>query len=1369
MKPKSTFQTQARDSFMRLFLLLFALPLIFFDALFAQSNLAQSGLQVLSKDETSLTISFTPTWERLDTIEVDGLAYTQLPFVGGVAGAERLGLPDVRTFYFSILVGSPQTPRVEILSAESVTLSNIELAPTPAFDKDGNAIFERATNFADAPQPKLVEASTPEIARGYLLSTIKITPMLYNAKAKSLQKFSKIVARISFERFALPPFFQSRIDPKTDEMFGHLVNFDVGKSWQLPPLRNASTDTLTQSVLRSGRFYKLELREEGVYRLDRQYLESIGINPNTIDPRKLKIYFNGGDELNVQVNSVKIPDLQEIPIFVSGEADGSFDSGDFILFYAKGAQGLRFNSISQQLTHYNNHFTTSSVAFLSLDGENGKRFTPLPSLQSPSPFVPESFQTQSFVENDRVHFTNFGIHFYDVPLTPSRRNAAYSLVTPSIDASRTASLRSLFILASNQSETFSLRLGNTTLGQFTSFSSTIGAYRPGTVFELNVPSFQPLAQSSQTISVDFSGNSASGSLYPDWIELNYWRRFEAENGFLTFNSLVGLTSEQTVEYRLSGFAPSLTVWDLTSGKIISGISTSGWFQREESPSVCREYVAFDNTYSFKRPVSATIVANQNIRSLVAQSPEYIIIYAKEYESAATRIFNYRRDNARWGALALRCAMVSTEQVYNEFSGGKQDFTAIRNFIKFLYDNAAAADLRPKYVLLLGDGDWDFRNLVGRVYPKVPVFASTDRTNELAAFNCSDDFFVSVQGEDFRPELAIGRLTVQSAQEAEFAVEKIIGYETNSDFGDWRNRFGLVADDFPNGAIRNPGHARDQFTRDSETTLQQARLSAPYIDAVKLYAPFYRPESVAGGRRFPALYNDIINQLNSGLLITNFIGHGNPNVWTAERIFEPATSLRLLNNQRRLTFCISATCDFGRNDDPFFQSGAEQMFITPNGGAVGLFTTSRAILVTSGSNAPPAILRQLLARQSDGLASPVGLSLLRFKLNNSVGSDVGFFFLLGDPAMRLLSGRAIAQIDSINGTALHSASITIPALSRTRISGSIRSQQGALLSDFTGKIATVIFDAARPTPVDHEGDGIIDDFYDVRNALIYRGTVDVRNGRFTIQFVVPKDISYDSLNSGRISLYAWKNTQTLGDFFATASGATEQVLFTGTNPDAQPDNTPPNATIFLNDRTFTSGGITHQNPTFIAELSDENGINLTQSIGRAITLVINNDERNPIILNEFYEAREGSFTDGDIRYPLRNLRDGRYSLRFKAWDTFNNSVEQFLDFTVADSSKLTLGNRVMNYPNPFRDRTTFVIENNRPNDLLNVQIKIYTVAGRLIKTLRDAQAAHRINIAWDGKDDDGSDVANGIYLYKVILSSQDGQFRAERIEKLAIVR
>ncbi|MCS6988050.1 MAG: type IX secretion system sortase PorU [Chloroherpetonaceae bacterium] len=1327
-------------------------------------------MSVLRKDETSLVVAFSPEWQPEDAIEISGATYRRFSFLGGASSAARVGLPDIPTFSFSILVGSSQTPRAEILSQESVWLSNVLLAPTPAFDREGNALYEFAPAYASAPSPNVVEASTPEIARGYFVSTIALRPLRYDARTKTLQKFTKLVVRISFDRFESAQAFQARFAPKADETFSHFLNYDVGKFWRVPPLRNDATDTVRQSVLRSGRFYKLELREEGVYRLDRAYLESIGINPNSVDPRKIKIYFNGGEELDSRVNAPTIPDLREQAIFVSGESDGRFDAGDFVLFYAKGAQGVRYDASQRRLTHYNNRFTNSAFAFLALDGENGRRVSSLPSAQSQSPFVPQSFQTQVFVENDRVHFANFGLDFYDAPLTSSRRSALYSFATPSVDASRPARLRSLFVLASNQGENFSIRLGGATLGQMTTFGGTVGSYVVGGTFSIDVSSFPIPSQPSLSLAVEFSGNSPIASLYPDWIEVDYWRRFEAENGFLKFNSLVGLTAERTVEYRLSGFSSSLVVWDVSSGQAISGVSPSGAFQRDESPSVYREYVAFDNSYSFKRPVSASLVANQNIRSLTAQSPEYIIVYPKEYEQAATRLFNHRRDNARWGSLALRCAMVSTEQIYNEFSGGKQDYSAIRNFVKFLYDNAPSDELRPKYVALLGDGDWDFRNLVSRAYPKVPAFASAERTNELAPYNCSDDFFVSVQGEDFRPELAIGRLTVQSAREAEFAVEKIIGYETNSDLGDWRNRLGLVADDYPNGAVRFPGHARDQFTRDSEATLREVRLSAPFIDAVKLYAPFYRPESIGGGRRFPALYNDIINQLNAGLLITNFIGHGNPNVWTAERIFEPATSLRLLNNQRRLTFCVTATCDFGRSDDPFFQSGAEQMFLAPNGGAVGLFTTSRAILVTSGSLAPPALIRQLLTRQADGLTSPVGLSFYRFKLNNAVGSDAGFFFLLGDPAMRLVSGRAIAQIDSVNGVALQgSPTFSLSALSRARLSGSIRSPQGAVVSDFNGRVATVVFDAARATPADHEGDGAIDEYYDVRNALVYRGVVEARNGRFAIQFVVPKDISYDSVNSGRISLYAWKNNHNLGDLSLTASGATEQVVFAGANPNAPRDESPPDALIYLNDRSFTSGGVTHQNPIFVAELSDENGINLTQSIGRAITLVVNGDERNPISLNDFYQAKEGSFTDGEIRYPFRNLRDGRYSLRFKAWDTFNNSVERFLDFVVQDSSRLALGSRAMNYPNPFRDRTTFVIENNRPNELIDVQIKIYAVSGRLIKTLRATQAAHRINIEWDGRDDDGDLVANGVYLYKVILSSQDGRFRAERIEKLAIAR
>jgi hypothetical protein len=327
-----------------------------------------------------------------------------------------------------------------------------------------------------------------------------------------------------------------------------------------------------------------------------------------------------------------------------------------------------------------------------------------------------------------------------------------------------------------------------------------------------------------------------------------------------------------------------------------------------------------------------------------------------------------------GEQALRTVAVEVGQIYNEFSGGKQDFTAIRDFVKLLYDRAPSGR-KPKYLLLFGDGDWDYRDITGRRYSKVPVFESEESLLELSFAATTDDFFVAVDGIDFLPDLAVGRFTVQSASEARLAVDKTIEYETSIEQSDWRNRVAFVADDGPNG---NKPSDFNQFARDSENTIAAMRRVAPYINPVKIYASFFRAEAAAGGVRRPGAAREIITQLNRGVSVINYIGHGNPSVWAAERIFDPATSLPQLTNRERPTLCITATCDFGRNDDPNRQSGAEQMFVLPSGGASILIPTNRSIFITSGSAYPPLLFQRIFERDANQNPVPLGVALLRFK-------------------------------------------------------------------------------------------------------------------------------------------------------------------------------------------------------------------------------------------------------------------------------------------------------------------------------------------------------------------------------------------------------
>ncbi|KER10138.1 MAG: hypothetical protein HY22_07730 [[Candidatus Thermochlorobacteriaceae] bacterium GBChlB] len=1363
----------------------FAIAVAFFVAscLNAQPTINEPDVRLISSSSTALTIEFRPNWQPTRSQLIDGVAYTDFHFVGALSDARRVGLAERKFRSVPILVSSPARPTLEILTAESIIVPNVRVAPMPLVDtKTGERrFFNRSINKEE--RATLADISPVSIARGNYIASLSFYPVQYNAQTQTVRKFTRIVARLVFaEPFGTPKFFTEQPNNNSDFLSG-VLNFGSQVTSSPTTARLSSVSTATESVLRSGRFYKLELRSEGVYRLDRAYLESIGINTASLNPRRLKIYFNGGEELDSRVNSSKISDLQESAIFVSGEEDGRFDAGDFILFYATTTSGVQYDSLEQRLKHYLNRQAASSFAFLALDGEDGKRIQTRPSSQAASPFQAQVFQTQVFIENDRVNFTNTGLNFYDSPLNAARQRVTYSLDVPSIDKTRSLSYRAKFVASTTQNERYSLREGSNVISQGNT-GITSGFYINGLDFFVDATlNGSTISGEQSRIEIEFPATSETSQLYPDWIELDYARRFSAQNNFLKFNSLVGLSAPSAVEYTLSGFTSTPSVWDITDRNNVVRISGNAsantiTVQREESPRHYREYIAFSDAAEFRRPTSARAITAQNFRSLASRSsatafPEYIIVYGQDFESEAVRLLQYRTDRNRLGNHALRGVAVSVEQLYNEFSGGKQDYSAIRDFVKLLYDNAPPAQ-RPKYVLLFGDGDWDFRDLTGRRYSKVPMHESEDNLNGLAFAASTDDFFVAVDGEDFIPDLAVGRLTVQSRSEAQLAVDKIIEYENQLEQGDWKNRVAFVADDGPNG--REISNAPDQFAGDSEATIAAMNSVAPYLNPVKIYASFFRAEAAAGGTRRPGAFNEIITQLNRGVLAINFIGHGNPIVWTAEQIFSPSTSFPRLTNRDRPTLCVTATCDFGRADDPTVQSGSEQLFVLPNGGASALITTSRSILITSGSTYPPILFRELFTRAPDGLLFPLGTSLYRFKLSlSAIGNygDAEKFYLIGDPAMRLGAARALARIDSINGIAVSPQSrLQLNALSRVSISGSARltSDSSLVNTSFNGTASMVVFDAPRQVAADHNGTGNIDDFYAVRNALIYRGTAVVRNGRFRFNFIIPKDIAYDSLQTGKISFYLWRDVATPSDNSATAAGEFQNFVAAGTDPNAALDSDGPDAQVFLNDPSFQSGGITNQNPVFIAELSDQSGINLTQNVGNALTLVINNDERNPIVLNDFYQARSESFTDGDVRYPLRNLSPGNYTLRFKAWDAYNNSTEKLLSFTVADSSRLALGN-VYNFPNPFQTRTAFIFSHNRAGDDLNTRIKIYTVAGRLVKTLEQTTSAspNNIRIDWDGRDDDGQELANGIYLYKVIVRSLRGDFQREMIEKLAIVR
>lgn len=197
---------------------------------------------------------------------------------------------------------------------------------------------------------------------------------------------------------------------------------------------------------------------------------------------------------------------------------------------------------------------------------------------------------------------------------------------------------------------------------------------------------------------------------------------------------------------------------------------------------------------------------------------------------------------------------------------------------------------------------------------------------------------------------------------------------------------------------------------------------------------------------------------------------------------------------------------------------------------------------------------------------------------------------------------------------------------------------------------------------------------------------------------------------------------------------------------------------MNTEDFVFGGITNDKPVLLAKLQDDNGINVVgNSIGHDLDGVLDNNTQNTYLLNDFYEAELDDHTRGTVRYPLAKIAEGRHSIRVKAWDVANNSAEGYTEFIVANSEKIAL-EHVLNYPNPFTDRTCFQFDHNMAGQELDVLIQIYTVSGRLIKSLEHtmvSDGALRLGdcIEWDGRDDYGDRLARGVYLYKVKVRSR----------------
>ena len=799
-------------------------------------------------------------------------------------------------------------------------------------------------------------------------------------------------------------------------------------------------------------------------------------------------------------------------------------------------------------------------------------------------------------------------------------------------------------------------------------------------------------------------------------------------------------------------------------------SSESFIHFNTTTSYLKEFLLISQNQYFT-PESIGLIPNQNIHGF--SQPSYIIITHPDFLNAANRLADYHNDVNEENVL-----LVTTDQVFNEFSSGSQDISAIRNMVKMFYDRANNFSELPKNLLLFGDASFDYKNKLYGKSNYVPTFESYFSSSIESSY-CTDDYFGMLDDQEGGwngglnnsvntdlIDIGIGRIPVQTLEEANQFVDKVLSYDSNpnssffnpSSGGDWKNKICFVADDVDAAWEINLVNHADALAEKIDTTYN-------YFNLKKIYTDSYQQSLLGGSQRYPEAQEDLVNLINDGVFIVNYVGHGGEVGWASERILE-LSDINNFTNINRLPVFITATCEFTRYDDPTRISAGEYLVLNPNGGAIGLYSTSRTV-----AEAPTYYLVDALYNYlpDKNLNLTFGESLMYCKNDPSVGfnSVKRKFSFFGDPNLKLshpkfnINTLSVDLLDSLNQVMLSFENDTIQALSHVKVSGEVVNYNQELMS-FNGVLDVSIFD--KPSVYNTlNNDGLLDEpfQYTLQNNTIYNGKVDVHNGLFSFEFIVPKDINYQ-YGQGKLSYYA------IDDMLGEASGAYEDISIGGISDANILDVNGPVIQLFLNDTTFVSGGYSNNSPQLLALLFDESGINTVGTgIGHDLTAVLDQDTWGQYILNDYYEADLNSYQSGYVSFPFSNLEDGEHSLKFKAWDVYNNSSEMDLLFYVSSSSDLSLFD-VLNYPNPSSSFTRFMFEHNRPDDILDVVIDIFSLNGQLIETLSNTIVStgfRNESMIWNIDDS----VERGIYIYRVSVKSQNDNSITEKTQKLIILR
>ena len=1108
----------------------------------------------------------------------------------------------------------------------------------------------------------------------------------------------------------------------------------------------------SHSVLAHGRWVKVRVAESGIHMFTHSQLQSMGF----ADPTKVRLYGYGGHLLSESNVDSWCDDLCEVPLQ---------RESDRMLFYANGTVSWKLNS-DNTFSHTRNPYSDYGYYFLTEDTVGAPAVVPVADAllvqKSDTVATTPAYALHEVDEYAWLHGGRKLVENYDYAGVSSRR---YSLATPGVYAQKDGVLNVCFTHNAAASTSLHVMAGDSLIGTI-----SLGALDTNCAASFTSKNFDfPFGDADTKADVLLAYSRPAGvSGHLDYLRLSYTRQigvnmpiYATYSGYRTYEvgaGDAGMNKADMIVWRVT---------DASSPVRIPATEKDSKVYFTTKGNKGDVYIAFDPRGSYPMPEVCGEIANQDLHA--TEATDYIIIVPTNglLTAQAERLAEAHRQHR-----GLTVKVVRADELYNEFSSGTPDATAYRRYMKMLYDRAATADAAPKYLLLFGDGAWDNRMLSSSWEGMSPddylLCYEVENSHSVTWSHVVEDYFGLLddgEGANLKRDkvdIGIGRFPVTTVQQAREVVDKVIAYMNNADAGAWRNSIIMLGDDGDS----------NRHMEDCELVAQMLESEYPDYMVKRIYWDAFPMEKTSTGNSYPMVHKRLLELFKEGALMVNYSGHGAPDVISHELVLTRNDMSQ--TRSTRLPVWVTASCDI-TPFDALVQSFGEAAFLNPNGGAIGLFTSTRTTYAEQNKSANYFFTKYAFARDEHHRRLSLGDAFRMAKcslietddkdLRDITGNKLNYV-LIGDPALVVGSADYRMVVDELNGMPIgDDDQVLLKAGSKVVVKGHVDALDSVRASHFTGMLYASVFDNVEKVVCRNnaKASGLTPFVYHERTKKFFVGSDSVRNGEFTFSFRVPMDINY-SKESGLINLYAVDSTHTL-----EAKGAFDKFLLGGTEDNLDDDGKGPTIQLYLNSMDFVSGDQVNETPRLVAILDDADGINTAGSLGHNLVIVIDGEASMTYTMNEHYVSDIGGYTSGVVSYILPELEEGKHTLMFRAWDMMNNSSTVTVEFEVVKGLAPSIV-EVITMPQPAKDYATFLIMHDRPENEMTVTFEVFDLSGRMLwsRSEQIVSASNSYTYTWDLRSTSGRSLGTGVYLFRVVLSSPAGRSESQT-QKLLIRR